>query len=76
MKVKETATQVADTSRRVVGNAEQLVQAAALLTIAGFSYWALQKIEVGQVAYWAVVAALIVVGLRGAVEVIRFLDKH
>lgn len=75
MKVKQTVTQGVTTTKNVILNAEQFIQAVALLVIAAFSYWALQHITVGRVAYWGTVAALVVVGLRGTVEFVKFLDR-
>lgn len=75
--MKDKIKKTKDTSKRVVTNAEQFVQAVALLTIASFSYWAIQQsaLKLAKPVYWAVLAALIVVGLRGAYELVRFLDK-
>lgn len=76
-KVKNSVKKTTATSKRVVSNAEQFVQASALLTIASFSYWAIQQSELklAKPVYWAVLVALIVVGLRGAYELVKFLDK-
>ncbi len=75
MSIKDKATTTVSSTKRVVTNAEQFVQAAALLTVAGFSYWALTQIHVPRVLYWVVLSAVVIIGLRGAVEVIKFLDK-
>jgi hypothetical protein len=75
MKVKETVNQTVDTTKRVASNSEQFVQAVALLVTASFSYWALSRVEVGDVAKWVVTGSLVVIGLRGAYELFRFLDK-
>lgn len=76
MKVKETTNQVTTNAKRVVTNGEQFVQAVALLTVAGFSYWALGKVQVPQVGRVVVLVALVIIGLRGTVEFIKFLNKE
>lgn len=75
MTVKAKATEVALTTKRVATNAEQFVQAVSLLTIAGFSYHAINEIALSKPAYYTVYAALVVIGVRGAIELFKFLDK-
>lgn len=77
-KPNKAKAKVAETTKatgRVIKNAETFVQAVALLTLAGFAYVQLKTVE-NDVLYYAVLASLIVVGLRGAVEVIKFLNKE
>lgn len=74
-KVKESVANATQTTKRVATNGEQFVQAVALLIVAGFSYYALQQLEVGEYSELTVTVALVVIGLRGFVELFRFLDK-
>lgn len=74
-KVKKTVSETVETTSRVIKNGEILVQAVALIVIAGFSYTRLKDVT-NDYAYYAVLASLIVVGLRGAVEFIGFLSKE
>jgi hypothetical protein len=73
-KAKETVKNTVSTTARVVKNAEHFVQAVSLLVLAGFAYTQLKTVQ-SDVVYYTVLAALIVVGLRGAVEFISFLNK-
>lgn len=74
-KVKIKATETVQTTGRVVKNAEHFIQAVSLLVLAGFAYFQLKEVT-NDVLYYAVLASLIVVGLRGAVEFIGFLNKE
>ena len=74
-KVKAKATETVQTTGRVVKNAENFVQAVSLLVLAGFAYSQLKEVS-NDVLYYAVLASLIIVGLRGSYEVIRFLNKE
>lgn len=75
MKVKEQATKTVNDIKRVVNNGEQFVQSASLLVVAGFSYWALSQVKLTAPAKSTVLVSLIIIGLRGAVEFIKFLNK-
>lgn len=75
MKVKDKATEVVTTTKRVVGNAEHFVQAASLLTVAAFSYQQLPHANLPSAVQVLITVALVVIGLRGAYELFRFLDK-
>lgn len=57
-------------------NTEIFVQAVAMLTLAGFSFWALRQIDVPEAVRIAVVTALVIIGLRGAVEFIKFMGAE
>lgn len=74
-KVKKTVSETVSTTARVVKNAEHFVQAVALLVLAGFAYIQVKEVT-NDVLYFAVLASLIIVGLRGTYEVIRFLNKE
>jgi hypothetical protein len=73
--VKRKVTETVSTTARIVKNAEHFVQAVSLLVLAGFAYTQLKTVQ-SDVVYYTVLAALIVVGLRGAVEFISFLKKE
>lgn len=75
MKVKEKTEEVLTTTKRVVTNAETFVQAAALLGTAGFSYYALPKVNLAEPVQWFITFSLVVIGLRGFYEMFKFLDK-
>lgn len=57
-------------------NTEVFVQAVAMLILAGFAFYALRQLEVAEPVQWAVVTALVIIGLRGAVEFIRFMGAE
>lgn len=65
-----------DHGKRIAANSEQFVQAVALLIVSGFSYWALTQVKVPRLGYYTILAALVVIGLRGLVEFVKFLDKE
>lgn len=74
-KVKAKAAETVQTTGRVVRNGENFVQAVALLILAGFAYVQVKEVT-NDVLYFAVLASLIIVGLRGSYEIIRFLNKE
>lgn len=74
-RIKAKATETVQTTGRVIKNAEHFVQAVSLLVLAGFAYVQVKEVT-NDVLYVAVLASLIIVGLRGAYEVIRFLNKE
>lgn len=74
-KAKTKVTKTTQATARVVKNGEMFVQAVALLVLAGFAYFQLKEVT-NDVLYYAVLASLIVVGLRGSVEFITFLNKE
>lgn len=76
MKIKENVTKVTNTSKRVINNGEAFVQACSLLVVSAFSYWALHQIHVAEPLQWVVTTALVVIGVRGTYEFIRFLDAE
>lgn len=75
MKVKQEATKVAKSTQRVVRNSEQFIQAVSLLIVAGFSYSQLHEHKFDVVVQWVVTVALVVIGLRGFYELVKFLDR-
>lgn len=76
MKVKQEATKVAQSGKRVISNGEQFIQAVSLLTVAVFSYTQLHEHSFHTAIQWVVTGALAVIGIRGAFELIKFLDKE
>jgi hypothetical protein len=74
-KIKAKAGETVNNTARIIKNGEIFVQAVALLILAGFAYVQLKDVT-NDYAYYAVLASLIVVGLRGAVEFIGFLNKE
>lgn len=76
--VKEIKTKVTTLTtriKRVIDNLEQFVQAVSLLTVASFSYYATRELQLNTVVEVLVISALVVIGLRGAYEFFKFLDK-
>ncbi len=74
-KVKAKTTQTVQSTARVIKNGEIFIQAVALLVLAGFAYIQLKEVT-NDVLYVAVLASLIIVGLRGSYEIIKFLNKE
>lgn len=74
-KVTTKVSTTFNTTKRIVQNAEQFVQAASLLTLVGFSFWATRQLKLNEALRIVVVTSLVVVGLRGMYEFVRFLDK-
>lgn len=74
MKVKKQAQDVAKSTQRVIRNGESFIQSVSLLIIAAFSYYATRELNLNKVLETVVVVALVVIGLRGATEFIKFLD--
>lgn len=75
-KVKQEAAKAAKSTKRVISNGEQFVQAIALLTTSIFSYSQLHAHSFNTAIQWVVTGALAVIGIRGAFELIKFLDKE
>ena len=75
MKIKEQATQAKTDLATAYKNGERLVQAVSLLTISGFSAYALRELTVHPTLQYVVIAALSVIALRGAWEFFRFLAE-
>lgn len=75
MKVKQDVKKVTQSTKRVLSNGEQFIQATALLITAGFAYNQLHAHKFDVAIQWVVTASLVVIGLRGAYELIKFLDR-
>lgn len=73
--MKEKVRNGLSTTRRVALNAEQFIIASALLTVVAWGYYSLHQVKVGEVYQWLITGALVIVGLRAAVELVRFLDR-
>lgn len=76
MKTKQKVTETVNTTKRVVENAEKFVQAIALLVLVGFSYSNLHKVNLSEAYQWVITGALVIVGLRAFVELVKFLDTE
>ena len=76
MKVKEELNKALESAKRVVKNCEHFVQAVSLLTTAGFSFYARDRVELDAYAYYLITFAIVVIALRGSHEVIKFLNKE
>ena len=63
-------------TKRFANNVENFVQAVSMLTLVTFCFWALRQIEINNTLRYVVVTALVVIGLRGAYEFIKFLDAE
>lgn len=75
-KFKLHTKQAVTSTKRVISNGEQFVQAVSLLTIAVFSYTQLHAHKFDAPVQWIVTVALVVIGVRGTYELIKFLDKE
>lgn len=73
--IKKQANSVAKSTQRVIRNSESFGQAISLLIVAAFSYSQLHNHTFHVAVQWVVTIALVVIGVRGAVELIKFLDK-
>lgn len=76
--IKKRTNKAYKDTKRVSANAEQFVQAVALLIVVGFGFWALGQLQddLTDIPYRVVQAALVVMGVRGAYEFIKFLDAE
>lgn len=74
--MKEKLNTVVKTTQRIVRNGEQFIQAVALLVVAGFSYYASSRLHLNAFTLTVVDIALIIIGVRGAFELVKFLDKE
>ena len=76
MKVTNDIKQGIETTKHAIINTERLLQAVSLLVMAGFSFWVIAT----QILDWRIEAivlfCLIITGLRGAYEFIRFMGKR
>lgn len=75
MNVRNRTTLAVAHTKRVADSLEQFVQAVALLTVASFSYYATRQLNLNEFVEIFVTGALVVIGLRGFIEFIKFLDK-
>lgn len=74
-KIKQKTHDVIASSKRVFSNAEQFVMAVALLVVAVSAYDYQRQVQLNDYARAVVVVSLVIIGLRGAYELIKFLDK-
>ena len=74
--MKEKANNFYQHGKRVFSNAEQFVQAIALLVVAVTTYLYQQQTALEQFERGVIVVSLAIIGLRGAYELLKFLDKE
>lgn len=80
-KIKPQIIKAREDTKTVIANFERLVEAASLIVVALFSYLVITSKVDGQhlstAGKYTVIAACVVIGLRGSVEFLRFLrDKE
>ena len=75
-KTKQTVTETVKTTARVVKNIELFVQAVALLVVSVFAVYASKQLNLPVWGYYGVLASAAVIGLRGAIEFVGFLNKE
>lgn len=57
-------------------NLEYLAQAIALLVVSIFAVYAAKKLNLPVYGYYVVIASAAVIGLRGAYEFVKFLNRE
>lgn len=72
-KIKETSTAVSDNTKTVVRNLSLLVESASLLVVAGYAFYTAYHAHGNKVELKFVIAASLVIGVRGAYEFLRYL---
>lgn len=73
--IKQRTNKAVATGKRVFNNAEQFIMAIALLVVAVSAYDYQRQVQLNDYARAVVVVSLVIIGLRGTYELIRFLDK-
>ena len=73
--IKQKTSKVVKTGRRVFSNAEQFIMAVALIVVAVAAYDYQSQVQLPEAVRVVVLVSLVIIGLRGAYELIRFLDK-
>lgn len=74
--MKDKANKIYTRGKRVFSNAEQFVMAVALLIVAVAAYDYQRQVQLAEAMRVIVVVALVIIGLRGMYELVRFLDKE
>lgn len=74
--MKKQVQNTAKTAQRVLKNGEAFIQATSLLIVASFAYYATRELNINQALELVVVVALVIIGLRGFYEFVKFLDKE
>lgn len=64
------------TSKRVFSNAEQFIMAVALLIVAISAYDYQRQVQLAEPVRIVVLVSLVIIGLRGMYELVKFLDKE
>lgn len=72
--IKKKTAGITEDAKRVFNNTERLAQIASLFIIVAFSAYALRTMQLNKYIELAVLASLVVVGLRAAVEYLRYMS--
>lgn len=75
-KLTTKATKGINRTKRFAQNVEAFVQAVAMLVLVTFAFWSTRQLELNKAVRYVVVTALVVIGLRGGYEFIKFLDAE
>jgi hypothetical protein len=62
--------------KRFTKNVETFVQAVSMLVLTTFAFWSTRQLQLNQMVRYVVVTALVIIGLRGMYEFVRFLDAE
>lgn len=73
--VKEQVKEVSSDTKKVIKNLERLVESAALLIVAVFAIYGAYHYELNQTIKYALLIAGVIIGLRGAHELLRHLAE-
>lgn len=74
--MKKQLQSTVKSTQRVAKNGETFIQATALLIVAGFSYYATRELNLNNALELIVVVSLVIIGLRGFYEFVKFLDRE
>lgn len=74
--MKKQVQSTVKTAQRVLKNGEAFIQATSLLIVAAFAYYATRELNLNSALELVVVVALVVIGLRGFYEFVKFLDRE
>ena len=74
--MKDKANKLYTRGKRVFSNAEQFVMAVALIVVAVSAYDYQNQQPLSEYVRGVVVVSLVIIGLRGAYELVKFLDKE
>ena len=74
--IKQKTSKVVKTGKRVFSNAEQFVMAVALIIVAVAAYDYQSQVQLPEVVRVVVLVSLVIIGLRGMYELVKFLDRE